>query len=294
MKKKAFVFLLIIIISVSVFPISVHADTGPKPSVQITFVNMGDEVCYGTLLSKHKSTGPASAWDGNEEHIYDNGLDREIWQAFAEHKDTDGFYFLQWGWKCNETKSLIWGYYPPDPFKILLYYPDSQTFIVSEICEKYAFDSYYTVNMSGISIDSVSEKTVLSPEKSYDYTWEIISFACRVVITILLEIGIALLFGFSKKKALLLIGGVNIATQIALNIALNVTNYYQGSTGFILNYILLELVVIAVEAVIYVLFLKKVNEKPVSNVKSIGYAFAANVASFAVGLIIAKIIPGIF
>ena len=41
-----------------------HADTGPKPSVRITFTGLGDRLCYGTLLSETKSTGPASIWNG--------------------------------------------------------------------------------------------------------------------------------------------------------------------------------------------------------------------------------------
>ena len=45
---------------------TVHADMGPKPSIQITFEGMGPEKCYGTLLSKNISTGPSTAWDGTE------------------------------------------------------------------------------------------------------------------------------------------------------------------------------------------------------------------------------------
>ena len=87
------------------FPATARADMGPKPSVHITFENMGDEVCYGTLLSRTESTGPASAWDGNPEHIYP-GQDMEIWQAFVDYEDVDGYYFLQRSWLCSESKQL--------------------------------------------------------------------------------------------------------------------------------------------------------------------------------------------
>lgn len=115
MKMRRFqaVFLLILcaaIITVG-FPSAARADMGPKPSVRIRFENMGDELCYGTLLSKTKSTGPASAWDGVESHAKhsDNksysyaDFDYEIWKAFAEYQDADGYYFLQEGWKVSET-----------------------------------------------------------------------------------------------------------------------------------------------------------------------------------------------
>ncbi len=59
MKRKLsqliFVFLCVLVM----FPIGVSGDTGPKPSVTIKFENMGDELCYGTLLAKEESTGPA-------------------------------------------------------------------------------------------------------------------------------------------------------------------------------------------------------------------------------------------
>ena len=83
------------------------ADTGPKPSVRVTFENMGDELCYGTLLSKTPSTGPAHAWDGTEDGKYiHEGADEAVWRAFTEFKDEDGFYFLQWFWRADENKAL--------------------------------------------------------------------------------------------------------------------------------------------------------------------------------------------
>ena len=103
------------------------ADTGPKPSVSVTFENMGDELCYGTLLSKTPSTGPARAWDGTEDGKFYEGADEAVWRAFVEFKDEDGFYFLQWFWRTDEKKTLNWTYYPPQTFKILLYYPDRAT-----------------------------------------------------------------------------------------------------------------------------------------------------------------------
>ena len=135
LKRIQTVFLLIlcaVMIAVG-FPVTVRADMGPNPSVRIHFENMGDELCYGTLLSKTKSTGPASAWDGIEYHAKHNenksysyaAFDYETWKVFAEYQDEDGYYFLQEGWKVSETKKIEWTYYPPQSFKILLYYPET-------------------------------------------------------------------------------------------------------------------------------------------------------------------------
>lgn len=290
MKKKFMVWLTCFLMAFALFPVTAQADIGPKPSVCITFQNMGDAVCYGTLLSKTDSTGPASAWDGDPQHIHDNGLEKEIWQAFVDYKDVDGYYFLQWGWECSETKTLNWMYYPPSPFKILLYYPEQDAYAVSDVYERYAFDSYFTVDMEGLEIGAV--QPIITAEKSYDFTWEIISLICRVVLTILLELAVAWLFGLRQKSVLLVILGVNIVTQLGLNILLNVVNYNQGSLAFVGYYILFEFVVFVIEAALYAVMFRK--KSYISNKGIVLYALTANLVSYIGGMGIAHLVPGIF
>ena len=90
-----FIMLLCMIMAISAFPMTANADMGPKASVRIQFEHMGDELCYGTLLSKEKSTGPASAWDGRTESAQKEYMDPDIWEIFVNYKDPDGYYFLQ-------------------------------------------------------------------------------------------------------------------------------------------------------------------------------------------------------
>ena len=312
MKMRRFqaVFLLILcaaIITVG-FPSAARADMGPKPSVRIHFENMGDELCYGTLPSKTKSTGPASAWDGIEYHAKHNenksysyaAFDYETWKVFAEYQDEDGYYFLQEGWKVSETKKIEWTYYPPQSFKILLYYPETQTFAVSGIYERYAFDTYYTVDMDGVHINEVRcEEANGTPEgleasRSYDYSQELISLAVRIVLTILIEMIIALLFGYRHKKQLLFLAGVNGGTQIVLNVLLNIINYKGGQLAFVLFYVLLEIAVFAIEAGIFYGRLGRMGNTSQPKWLAVLYAFIANAASFGVGIMAAQWLPGIF
>ena len=309
-KRIQTVFLLILcaVMTTVGFPVTVRADMGPKPSVRIRFENMGDELCYGTLLSKTKSTGPASAWDGVESHAKhsDNksysyaDFDYEIWKEFAEYQDADGYYFLQEGWKVSETKNIEWTYYPPQSFKILLYYPETQTFIVSDIYERYAFDTYYTVDMEGIHINEVryeeanSTNKVLEASRAYDYSQELISLVVRIFLTILIEMIIGLLFGYRHKKQLLLLAGVNGGTQIVLNVLLNIINYNAGQLAFVLFYVLLEIFVFVIEARIFYGRLSKMGNTKQPKWLAVVYAFAANAASFGVGMMAAQWMPGIF
>ena len=289
MKRKVFVFLMCVVLMMAM-PITASADMGPKPSVRIEFTGIEGETYYGTLLSLRDSTGPASAWDGNPKYAYrqPEDDDYDIWMKFVEYQDADGYYFLQWFWDCSENNQLNWTYYPPTPFKILLYFPETDTFYVSSVYERYAFDSYFTVDLSTYDTDPIMA------HQSYDYTWEIISLIARIILTIALELGIALLFGYREKKVLGFLAIVNILTQVMLNVALNIINYNSGALTFTFSYVLFEILVFAIEAIGYTALLKKYSSKEQKKGRAVGYAFIANAASFAFGLWLAHFIPGIF
>lgn len=270
-----------------------YADIGPKPSVNLTFSKIESSFYYVTLLSRQKSTGPYShsTLPLNEnsflvqEHTQE-GLD--AWQAFRDYSDDDGFYFIEYFKRSNEQHTFSWTYYPPDTFKILIYFPETKNFAVSGITEKYAFDSYYDVSLS----ESGSDLTLV---KSYDYSAETISLIARILLTIAIESLIALLFGLRKKKLFLLILEVNTATQIVLNLLLNIFNYTSGGFAYILNYIWLELLIITVEAFIFAFCLKRAAVgKPIKGWIAPAYSIAANSASFVLGMFISLKLPGIF
>ena len=281
--------LLICLILVLNLPVTAKADIGPKPSVRITFTGIKGETYYGTLLSERRSTGPATAWDGYEEYRdWKPESEKPIWEKFIAYEDTDGYYFLQEWWDCSETNQLNWTYYPPTPFKILLYFPETDSFYVSDIYERYAFDSYFSVDLSEYATSPITAR------QSYDYTWEVISLVARIVLTIALELAIALLFGYRENKALGFLAIVNVITQVVLNVALNIINYRSGSMGFTFAFICMEILVFAIEAITYKAVLHRYSEKEKVNRRGVTYALVANTASFAIGLWLAHLIPGIF
>lgn len=287
MKTRFWKVFLCLVLAVTALSSAAYADIGPKPSVNVEFTYPAGEVYYATLLSERDTTGPASAWDGTEKfaRYHEGDEDYEIWRAFVEYEDDNGWYFLQEFWNCTETDELRWTYYPPSRFKILLYFPETGEFYASPVYERYAFDSYYTVDLRELGVKGV----VARP--SYDFTWELVSLAARIVATIAIELGVALLFGYREKRVLGFFAAVNAVTQVALNVALNIINFAMGSMGFTFWFVILELVVFVAEAVVYSRMLPKRMEK----VKApVGYAFAANAVSFALGLAIAHWVPGIF
>lgn len=291
--KKVFALLFACAVLLMAQPLTARADIGPKPSVRITFTGISGETYYGTLLSERKSTGPASVWDGRTvPYNLDQNGGEDIWRKFVGYEDGDGYYFLQEWWDCSGDNQLNWTYYPPSPFKILLYFPESDSFCVSPVYERYAFDSYFTVDLSDYRQKGIAAEKIAA-EKSYDYGWELISFAARVLLTILLELAVALLFGYRGKKEVSFLAIVNLCTQLGLNLALNLVNYNSGPLAFTLIYIPLELAVFAVEAVLYAKRLPAYRTGVHTKGKAVAYAFVANAFSYAAGLWLAHVIPGI-
>ncbi len=297
--RKLLALLLCSLFLFLLFPLTATADMGPKPSVRVRFESMGDALCYGTLLSKSSSTGPYSVHDGDETHLETYGLDPEIFRALARYEDADGYHFLGITWKVSESGEISWTYYPPSSFKILLYYPESGRFAVSGIYERYAFDTYYTVDMEGVEIGSVEYDESLSGNdrlnayRSYQYRDELLSLLARIVITILIEMGISLLFGFRGARALLLLSSVNLVTQILLNVALNLINFYSGELAFVVCYVLLELLIFVIEAILYCRWMNRLCERQRGKWFYIEYALVANMASFAAGALVVQFLPGI-
>lgn len=295
LKNYAVIFLVIILF---IIPLPVFADAGPKPSVVISFSGLEGEKYYVTLLSEKDSTGPHSVPGKypNNQRYFEGDEDYGIWLKFLSCEDEDGFYFLQYFQNCSETHRFEWTYYPPVRFKILLYFPEYDCFVVSdEIYESYAFDSYFRVDAGNLEIKPGAKVKGIKAEKSYDYTWELVSFFARTVITIAAELLIALLFGYRSRKQIYFIAGINIITQLVLNILLNVINYRYGSLSFAVSYVPFELIVFVIEAIAFSILLNKYADSGKTRpwIAPL-YAFVANAVSFVLGFLVAYLVPGIF
>jgi len=276
-----------------------NADMGPKPSVKIEFIDMPEGECYGTLIGDKANLGPHRAvtreeFERNKDGKFDYAIEEygyDLLLPFFDYVDKDDFMFYLELWNCGETKNLNWNYYPPQRFKIVLYFPESGTFAVSEICERYAFSSHFRVDMHGTIEDLDAEP--LTVKKNYDYFGEILALICRILITLGLEILIALPFRrYRQKRVLVTIAVTNIFTNVALNIALNVVYYMEGSLMFAIYYLMAEFAVFLIEAITYCIFFRKAQNPP--RIRStIIYAFIANVLSFGCGILFGMSFPSL-
>jgi len=277
--RKAVKFLLCVALLAAALMIFAHADMGPKESVTVEFRGFEGRRYFATLLSRTRSSGPASVYDGDE-----STPKSDVFMKFVEYQDADGFYFLQFMQDCSQTHAFFWGYYPPEEFRILLYFPDTDEFLESQgSYGQYAFHSRYVFTPDG------------SVERAYDYGNEALAFALRAALTVAVELAVALCFCLRGGKLWRLVILMNLGTQVLLNAALQITIYYHGAwLGAAGITLLLELAVTAAEAVVYTRYFPRLSARPLRKWVGIVYAIAANAVSFIVGLAMAQMLPRLF
>ena len=266
--KKIIRSAVIVLLLVVIFPCTAKADMGPKPSIHITFEGIEGDF-YVTLLSSTESYGPYQSFETEADH--EEGGD-EILKKFIAFARNDEYYLINYPVRCSKNEGFSWTYYPPENFKLLIYLIDSDEFLLMESYSKYAFDSYYKYDRQS--------NTLIN---NYDYKGEAFSLIGRVVLTVIIEVLIALLFKYRKHLKLIVI--VNIFTQGLLNLFVNMTNYYAGLLTVVFTIFVAELIVLIVETVVYRIAFKE-N-------KAILYAIVANILSFIAGSYLAVIIPGL-
>lgn len=272
------------LLMLALLPTAAFADMGPKPSVRIGIEGLDpDEPCWGTLLSEEASTGPSRAYDGENARVGEAGED--VWRAFVDYEDPDGYYFLQELWPCSEDGQLWWTYYPPEEFKLLLYFPETGEFVSSGKCSAYAFTSWFDARLSDGE---------LALSKSYDYSGAIVNFAVRCALTVALECAAAyFLFRLRTPGRLKAVAAVNVITQLALNLVVNIIAYFAGSFMIAFRFFLLECLVFAAEGALYDMFFRRAGE-PVPVKRCWALSLVGNLMSYALGLWLAYAVPGLF
>lgn len=302
--KKIISLLFVLAVLIMLMPIPVYADMGPKPSIVITVDGLNENKCYATVLFNESSVnGPHRSWEEfsetDIEYLYD-GKEKSVFFKFADFKDADGYVFT--GIISNlttEDNKFSLGYYPPYQFKALLYFPDTDTYALSDVMERYAFDSFYTVFFNGANHANGESAFSMSHKDTPLKFWLplVCGFVIRLALTVLIETVIAVPFFLRNKKQFFIILWVNALTQALLNLSLNFMYITVYAAFKILLYALFEFIVFVAEAIIYKKLLPK-YEKPnaegvMGSKKSryVCYALIANFVSFIVGLVLSEIVP---
>lgn len=283
MKKRILTALLAVFLLVPLFKLPAAADMGPKPSTHITVHTGGGELAILTLLSETENYGPNWAVKPGEEpasYQVTNDNEREAWYAFRDYRDPDGFYF--WGRVFDGF--VNWGYYPPERFKIAVYYPGYDVLWVSEdVYERYAFASEYRLNLPALLGTEACSGTVdMVLQRSTDLWEEAAGFLFRAVLTVAVELAIAGLFALREAGAQKLILRMNLVTQVGLNGLLWVWYYFDGPLSAMGRLLLAEIAVLLVEGAVYLRKLGKTHGRG----RIAAYTLAANLVSVLLGLLL--------
>lgn len=283
MKNKKSLSVLIILLLLIFTPNTAMADMGPKPLVNIKVNNLEkDQEVYITLLSKEESTGPFSKdteLQSHEDYLEDG------FNKFKSIEDRDGYYFLGNLDLLKGNGTYSWSYYPPENFKIALYFPDQNLILISKPYSRYAFNSNFKLNYKDLDLkDEVYYfDNEIDVTKYREINKEIKSFLLRLVLTIIIEYLVALAMFRPTKYQTELIIKTNVLTQILLNLAISLILYFYGFLAFFITFIPCEIAVFIIEGVIYK---KRLNQNLPENKKPampMLYAFIANLLSAGAG-----------
>ena len=237
MKKIKYLLFFFIFI-----PTIVLADTGPKPSINITLKNIENSDYLIDLLSDFT----------NKENLiseivsyYEDYKDREIYKYHEDNWYATALRnFLLWGSiEGNDTHKHSFTYFGvPDEFKVIIELPDG-TIKVSDKIKKTEFNFDVTIDVNDMKVlDVVTEKN-----KN-----DIFQFLVVLALTILIETSFAILFKTGKYYIIAL---VNLLTNIGLQLLM--IKVSSSLTCFIVS----EIGIIIIEGFIYLQALKIDSKK---------------------------------
>lgn len=281
MKKRVISLILMVLLLLPLVTVTVSADMGPKPGTSITVRPGGGEYAIVTLLAQEESNGPHWTIGPDDEpssRIAENERLAKAWYAFRDYADPDGYHF----WGEIYEGSVTWGYFPPENFKIAVYYPEYGILWVSEdTYERYAFDSDFRLNLPAVGAGAQSGEVDMVLKKTSNLGSELAGFLFRVLLTLAMELAVARVFGLTEPGQKKLILRVNLLTQVGLNLLLWSWYYFDGPLAAMVRLILAEIVVLVVEGAIY---LRKLRLDE-SRGKILGYTILANLASVTLGFL---------
>ena len=273
MKKKIVLAVLMLVLPLMIT--IVHADMGPKPSLDLTFEGLGEGTYYASIFGgseKYGPNGPLAQQLGNREEYelykkrYSN-IPGEIIDQFYEY--TSGDYCF-WGvvYPIDRNNNKVsWGYYAPDDFMVVVITPEGRL-ITSEPYQKSVVHGYYKCTLSGDTV-------ILSD--NFNYGLERLKVLGRVAATIIIELLIGLIFGYRSKPEVKRIIITNLITQILLNLGVSLGTYIGGVLAAMFFMLILEFIIIFIEGAVYA------NKLSGKNWLIWIYAIVANVASFFIG-----------
>lgn len=270
--NKIIKILMIPIIIILLIPQTVYADMGPKPSITIYVKNYKNRTYYLDLLTKNNNIRYT---DFNDHGKYSNDIKNMPFYKYNEggwmatHIRKQLLYGHLKGEYNEKTGFIIHRYYYhaiPKTFKIIVQ-EENGDLLVSNVITPMQFNAK-------VLLDLQTGKVTKIPQISYGFYY----FLILIVLTVIIELLIAILFKFKSYK---LIIKANILTQLILHFILVYTFDIMNYKTWYTEFLILEVLVILIEFLIYRIFSKNYSWK-----KLLIYTCTANIVTFILGLLI--------
>lgn len=291
--KRRFSHVLIGILLIAIFttyPLIVKADMGPKPLITINFENFSEDIIYVAFYSQDNLVSPVKTGDTNQVPV-------DIQEKFAGYTDSNNFGYCEEIWIVTKEKSrLFYSYMTPNVFKIVVYYPQADKFYESDINNKYAYLASYKADLAKVEYHNIRLDYHI---KTFSESFFKDGLVVNMILTLIIELGIAFLFNIRAKKDIGIIILTNIFTQLLLDFRIYQINKTSGGPAVLVAFIVMEIIIFAIEIVIYEIFIsdsftkvkledgrENIYEAKTNRVKPVLYALAANFASLFIGLIV--------
>lgn len=263
---------LLIIGMVLFYPLNVF--NGNYQTTKIEFSNI-EGTCYGTLLSRKTVSG---SWSVQKE--LDIRAPKKVITFFSEFKDEDNFFYLNYLQDVSEGL-LYWPFYPPEEFRVLLYYPDTDSYAISDtIISRYALCSTFKATIND---------GVISLSRNYNYTKLIFLTLSRTLIFVAVSFLVTLIYGQPRKRDLKYFFISDVAYQLLLNILISIYSFKNGFT--IVEYYLIMWIPYLIFFVIQGYYYTH-N----SNAYRSPYmcTFLSNLAAYVAGILLVDVMPQLF
>lgn len=213
--------------------------------------------------------------------------DLTIQKSFEEYVDVDGFVLNSDIAICHGDTLLCWKGEKGSLFKVLIYYPQQGSYVISSKCRSFSHKSIFKFHVKDIAVSP------LIPVKCHASHYVIASFICRICIVIWVEIGIALLFGYRERGQFLYIGGLNLLIHIGEGIYLLYIAYQKGSLTLLMAYLGLIIHVGIFKIIICTSGLMIVTVKEKHLLRNILYTSVEHIVSSLLNLFLLYFLPGV-
>lgn len=268
--KKIFIFILLLV-SIIAIPTNVLADTGPKPSIDVTIKNLNTKNYIIDLFVYDKEK--AGKDEGPSVFGQPGLTEEEIEQLYKLNFDgwisatTRAGKIMFSDCQGNADYHNDFGYFgTPEVYKIVIINKDTGDIKISKKIVRKEFNSEVTVDYNTMKV----------VETNINIVRTLIVGAIVLVLTILIELGIAFLF---KTKNYATIAITNLISNVLLQALL-----ILFANNYLVTFIIGEVLVVIAELVVYLLRLKNIS-KP----KAVIYTLVANLATIILSIILFRI-----